>query len=202
VTIKAPFYRYEGLRTQADSFSAKYNPQRVIPVPIELIIEADFGIDIVPVPGLSEFDTVAFITRDLKEIRVDEFVYFHRPNRYRFSLAHEIAHKILHAEVFGSLEFHNIETWKRARTDLIPEDQYRYLEIQANSFAGLVLVPSAELRDAFFDYVEKGQALNIDFDDVENGSREMAEFHLSEMFQVSPDVLHIRLERDKLWHDE
>ena len=56
-------------------------------------------------------------------------------------------------------------------TNEIPLDQYRYLEWHANSFAGLILVPAAELRQAFFDYVEKGQAGGIDFDQPETGAQ-------------------------------
>jgi Zn-dependent peptidase ImmA (M78 family) len=60
-------------------------------------------------PGLqTNFDTAAYITSDLTEIRVDQSVYETRENRYRFSLAHELAHKILHAEVFQQLSFSTI----------------------------------------------------------------------------------------------
>ena len=58
--------------------------------------------------------------------------------------------------IFRQFRFSNVASWKRFITDEIPLDQYRYLESHANGFAGLVLVPAAELRVAFFDYVEKG----------------------------------------------
>lgn len=100
MTFRTPFFRYENLRQHAEDFLSEHHPGRQIPVPIEQIIEFRFGIDIVPMPGLSNFDTVAYISHDLTEIRVDDFVYHHRPNRYRFSLAHELGHRVLHADVY------------------------------------------------------------------------------------------------------
>ena len=45
-------------------------------MPIEEIVEFRFDMDIVPEPGLhAHFDIDSYITHDLREIRVDEFVY-------------------------------------------------------------------------------------------------------------------------------
>jgi hypothetical protein len=85
-------------------------------------------------------------------------------------------------------------------TDEIPLEQYRYLEWHANCFAGLVLVPAAELRQAFFDCVEQGQARGVDFDEPATGARELAEEHIGGIFEVSADVIHKRVEFDRLWH--
>ena len=140
--FQSALFRYGDLRRYAEKFLAQYHPGRKVPVPIEEIIDVRLGIDIVPMPGLGNFDTVAYLSPDLAEIRVDEFVYKHRPNRYRFSLAHELGHRILHADIFRQFRFSNVASWKRFITDEIPLDQYRYLESQANGFAGLVLVPA------------------------------------------------------------
>ncbi len=64
-----------------------------IPVSIEDIVDVGYRLDLVPTPNLeAEFSTVAFITHDLKEIRVDDFVFRRQPYRLRFSLAHELGH--------------------------------------------------------------------------------------------------------------
>jgi Zn-dependent peptidase ImmA (M78 family) len=103
------------------------------------------GIDIVPVPGLQAgFDVDAYTTSDLKEIHVEEFIYLHRPARYRFSLAHEAGHVWLHADLFRSLKFPSAAEWKRFVSS-IPEREYGFLEFHANEFAGHVLVPAADL---------------------------------------------------------
>jgi Zn-dependent peptidase ImmA (M78 family) len=200
MAFKAPFFRYEDLRRCAESFLTEYHVGREIPVPIEKIIEFELGMDIVPMPGLGNFDTVAYLSHDLNEIRVDEFIYNHRPNRYRFSLAHELGHRVLHADVFQQFKFTDVETWKHVMAEVIPLDQYRYLEWHANSFAGLILVPAHELRQAFFDDVEKGQGNGVDFDEPATGARELVEAHLADIFEVSAEVIHKRIEFDKLWH--
>jgi len=202
MAFKAPFFSYEDLRRIAESFLTQYLPGREIPVPIERIIDLQLGMDIVPMPGLGNFDTVAFLSHDLNEICIDEFVCNHRPNRYRFSLAHELGHRMLHAETFRQFKFSNLESWKHIVTEVIPLDQYRYLEWHANSFAGLILVPDAELRQKFFDDVEKGQQSEIDFDEPATGAREVVEDHLADIFEVSSEVIHKRIEFDKLWHSE
>jgi Zn-dependent peptidase ImmA (M78 family) len=202
VGFRAPFLQYDHLRPRAEAFLAEHHPGRAIPVPIEYIVECRFGIDIVPVPGLQDaFDTVAYLTHDLSEIRVDEHVYLKRPNRYRFSLAHEMGHRVLHADIFKELKFDTVEQWKRAITHVILEDQYSFLEFQAYSFAGLVLVPSEELRGVFFDCVELAQQHDIDFDERGTGAREAVEDHIAKIFEVSSDVIHRRIEYDSLWHE-
>ncbi len=202
MAFKAPFLRYDDLRKHAEAFLQMYHPTRTIPVPIEYIVDLCLEMDVVPVPGLqANYDTVSYLTRDLKEIRVDEYVYQKRPSRYRFSLAHEVGHRVLHADVYRQLRFSTIAEWKRVITTEIPEDQYTFLEFHAYSFAGLVLVPRDSLKMAFFDYVEVAQAHGIDFDQPETGVREEAEAHIAKLFEVSPDVVHRRIEFDKLWHE-
>lgn len=78
--ISVPFVSYEYLRKVSEDFLVKHHPTGVIPVPVEEIIEFQFGLDIVPTPGLHEgFDVDAFITNDLTTIYVDDFVYKSRP---------------------------------------------------------------------------------------------------------------------------
>jgi len=56
------------------------------------------------------------------------------------------------------------------------------------------------LREAFFDFVEAGQRQGVDFDEAGTGAREVVEEHIAKRFQVSPEVVHRRIERDGLWH--
>ncbi len=74
--IKAPYYSYDDLRRQADKFLAAYHPTGTITVPIEQIVEFQFRIDIVPTAGLHQLlETDGFITSDLREFWVDQFIY-------------------------------------------------------------------------------------------------------------------------------
>ena len=107
--IKAPYLPYDELRARADRFLNQHHRERSIPVPIEEIVEFEFGMDIISLPGLQDsYETVAFITKDMSEICVDEHVMYHRENRYRFSLAHELAHRVLHQDIFAQIEFGDI----------------------------------------------------------------------------------------------
>jgi hypothetical protein len=189
LAFKAPYLRYDELRVVAEKFLLEHHPKRTILVPIEEIVEFQFEMDIVPMPGLAAFDVVAYLSQDMNEIRVDEFVQRERPNRYRLSLAHELSHKLLHGDIFRQLKFVDIAGWKNLISNFIPEEQYRYLEFQANSLAGLILVPSAELKDAFFNYVEPAQGLGVDFDDVGNGARDAAEYRMGRRNPASGRVV-------------
>ena len=198
--IEAPYLSNDDLHRKAKSFLDEHHPDQSIPVPIEEIVEFVFRMDIVPIPGLQEFfDTVAFISKDLTEIRVDKYVMEHRLNRYRFSLAHELAHRVLHKDVFSHVEFKDISGWKKAMADRMPEKEYRFLEWHANSFAGLVLVPTSQLQDAFSDAIKTAQDNGLDCNDIGGTAQDVVESYIARKFAVSAAVCHRRIEADRLW---
>lgn len=95
-------------------------------------------------------------------------------NRTRFTLAHELAHCVLHAEHLerGYLEFRfdskNIES--------IKEKTYEKLEYDANIYAGQLLIPEHTLREVLDKlFLPSLKAL-------------------SELFEVSSNVMKARLE--------
>ena len=195
--IKAPYFSYDVLRERAETFLDKYHSQRTIPIPIEEIVEFQFEMDIVPEPGLhSHFDIDSYITADLQEIRIDEFVYESRPGRYRFSLAHELGHRVLHKEVFAKLAFQKISEWKKLIVSAIPEREYGYLEYQANSFAGLVLVPQTDLAEKYRDVCSLIESHGISMQNDSEVAQNFIAEHLAEYFVVSPAVIHRRLQYD------
>ncbi len=200
MSYKAPFLSKGDLQEKAGSFLRKWNKSRDIPVPIEKIVEFDFGLDIVPVPGLQRnFDVVAYITRDCREIRVDQYVFESREARYRFSLAHELGHCILHPDLFEYLDFRDIQGWKDAVTNSIAEKEYRFLEYHANCFAGLVLVPPAELAESFDKWRGKLAELGLVLGETHDGVRETLEYYIGCEFKVSAAVINKRMEFDGLW---
>ena len=144
---------YGDLRRHAARFLDVHHPSRTIPVPIEEIAEARLGLDIVPVPGLQEtlpsdeFGVIGYLTSDLREIHVDDWIWHHRYNRYRFTIAHEIGHAVLHKELYEGRQVDSIESWK-VFINSIPDEVHGWYEWQAYAFAGLVLVPEVPLREA------------------------------------------------------
>jgi len=197
--VVAPFLPIEKLRAVAAEFLKQHHPSGEIPIPIERIVEFRFGLDIVPVPGLQdEFDVDAYITGDLTEIRVDRFIMDKRPTRYRFSLAHELAHVLIHKDVFAALKFSTIEEWKAAM-QAIPEEQYGWIEWQAYCLGGLILVPERPLKDLFETKAEEARRAGIVLNGADEATRRVVESHLGRYFEVSADVIAKRMAKDGLW---
>lgn len=191
-----PHLSYDQLRRHAEAFLAKHHPTQQIPVPIEQIIEFQLHLDIVPLPGLEEaFEIVGFTASTLDEISVDQYVYEHQPGRYRFTLAHEVGHVVLHAELFKEHRFRGVAEWKRF-VRAFPDLELSRLEWQAHSFAGLVLVsPEAlrrELTSAVRQVKAKGVAKETDF------AASLIVDMVATRFQVSGDVIERRLTYDQL----
>ena len=196
--IKAPFFGYEDLRRKADEFLARHHREGTIPVPIEEIVEFELGLDIVPTPGLHQLLEVdGFLTSDLREIWVDQFVYDSRPGRYRFTLAHEVGHSILHADILRHRSFHGIAEWK-AFVDSIPDQEHSWLEYQAYAFAGLILVPAAPLASAARECVDKVKSEGIDLNENWDFAWSRIAAFLAKQFEVSSQVIDKRLQKDGL----
>jgi hypothetical protein len=87
--MNVPFLSYDQLKAEAAQVLLQSSYASRFPVAIELIVERDFKMDVVPIRGLqTAFNIDAFISRDMTTISVDEFVLENRLYRYRFSLAH------------------------------------------------------------------------------------------------------------------
>jgi hypothetical protein len=96
------------IASAADSF-LKENRLSSIPVDIERVIEFNYRMDIIPVPNLqTAYDIEGCSAYDFTAIYVDQYVYERIYNRYRFTLAHELGHKILHREYYSKLGFSRI----------------------------------------------------------------------------------------------
>lgn len=191
MSFNVPHLTYNQLRAAADAFLKRYHSSRKIPIPIEQIIEFQMGLDIVPLPGLLEaYGVDGFTSSDLSEISVDQFVYEHRPARYRFTLAHEVGHVVLHAELFRAHRFRGIEAWKRFLMG-VPELDYSRLEWQAYSFGGLVLVPGdmlqQELKVAAKQVKAQGLSQETDF------AKALTTDIVATRFGVSSEVIERRL---------
>lgn len=159
--IEIPVLSYDALRGIANSFLKDYHPNLEIPVPIEEIIEFQLKKDIIPLPGLHQgFEVDGFTSSDLTSIYVDEFVYTSRPGRYRFTLAHEIGHNVLHENIYKKANFHSIKEW-REFINSISEKDHSWLEYQAYAFGGLILVPQEHLEKLTLSFVKSVRKYEI-----------------------------------------
>ena len=199
MSIKAPYLPYDKLRVLADQFLQKFHPSRSVPTPIEDIVEFQCEMDIVPVPGLlTNHEIDSSLSHDQATIYVDSFIYSRRPKRYRFSLAHELAHKLLHPDVFGQLRYTTIAEWKQAVAAIDP-DQYGFIEFQAYAFAGLILVPPGPLAKHYKRLESQAAEAGIQFDSLTPKEKNIIGDNLSEIFGASRDVVVRRLTKDGFW---
>jgi hypothetical protein len=193
---KIPIYSYEDLRKEADEFLRQHNPSGEFPVPIEEIVEFDFIINIVPVLGLQrEYEVEGFTSSDLKNIYVDEYVYTDRITRYRFTLAHEIGHIMLHRHLYDAHKFKSVQGWKEFINSLT-EEEHSWLEYQGYSFAGLVLVPKEHLVKSTSEWTRKIKDKGISMEKNWDFAWDLITEHVAKAFLVSPDVVEKRMEKD------
>lgn len=200
--ISVSYLSYGTINLAAENFLKTYHPPATIPTPIEEIIEFTLGIDIIPLHGLHQaFDTDGFISSDLKSISVDLFVYESRLGRYRFTLAHEIGHLVLHSELYKEICFNKVEDWKKF-IHTFPEKEYRWFEWQAYAFAGLILVPTKQLLQRFKTAIKHVQTLGISIEDNKDVAVDTIADLLAKDFICSKEVIQRRLLKEGLTKNE
>ena len=198
--LPVPHFSYEDLRAKADEIRDKYDPEKQVPVPIEHIVEFGFGVTIIPLPGLQDIHEVdAFMSHDCETMYVDKSVMEHRsPNRYRFSLAHELGHIVLHAKVFESISFSTAAEWKRVILEM-DEASREWVEWQAYAFAGLILVPRIQLKQTLNEAVKLAKAAGFSFNNNVEVAKGYISTTLGRAFGVSARVIEKCLDKDGLW---
>ena len=122
-------------------------------------------------------------------------------HRYRFTLAHEIGHAILHRKLLKGLISSADDDDVLSLKDCSKWE--RKLEIQANLFASYLLVPEAPLYNL---YMEVKRKLNINdyaplYLDEQPCNKEDCYkmfYVLSKIFNVSKEVIKYRLKNENL----
>lgn len=150
IDFKTPFLGNSKIREKAESFRKEFWNDE-IPVDIEKIIELKLEICIIPVSDLTKrCDTDALISSNWESLYVDKDKYLDEryDNRLRFSLAHEIGHFVLHKEIYKQFNIKSLEDFYSLITK-IPQQEYSYIEIQANKFANYFLIPRDILLKRF-----------------------------------------------------
>lgn len=202
---KVEFISYEQIGEKAYETLRKYNYESTIPVPIEKIIEFNLKINIVPFNNLFKtYGINALISSDLKTIYVDEYLFTNINRSYRFTLAHELGHLILHKDYFSQINIKNLTDWKKFIIS-VDEKKYQRLEIQANHFAGQILVPQNPLINYFniklknlFRKLSKEEIKSFKRDDYIDLIKNIISEKLAAIFEVSDKVIKIRIEKSSL----
>lgn len=199
MAIRVPRLSYEDLREAADRFLAEHGATDRVPVPIEEIVEFELGVNIIPLPGLhADHDTDGFLSADMTEISVDLYVFESRPARYRFTLAHEAGHIVLHSDALKAVAPASISDWKKFVREL-PERDREWLEWQAYAFAGLVLAPRKPLAEAYREAVRVADEAGLDLERNADVARQYIATSIAKVFGVSGAVIEKRLVYDGTW---
>ena len=184
--------RLTDVESAADKFLKTYHSSLALPIPIEEIVERKMNIAIFAVPGIKSLIGVdAFISSDFTQITVDENYFVKFPERTRFSIAHEVGHLILHKEWYEKYGPRNFEDYL-ASHDRIDNQIYKYIEIQAHTFAGLVLVPKKTLFNELKSRLGRVPSLEA----PEILAQVIQDF--PEVYKVSDAVILRRLQKEKI----
>jgi Zn-dependent peptidase ImmA (M78 family) len=200
--IKPPYLKFDFIREKAEDFRKNYiDPVGLVPVPITEIVEFGLKLKVITIPGmLAAIDIDGFLTNDLKAICIDTDMYMNRrcENRQRFTFAHEIGHLILHAAEIKKCRFRTPEAWKHFHEDFNKED-LDWFEQQAREFGGRLLVPISDLESKIRAYLPEIKEYHKK---TGPDKAELIKDAISRLictaFQVSPDVILIRIERERL----
>lgn len=199
----------EKINKEAVKFLEAHPLYSRIPVEIEKIVDNDLQIDIIPLDGLRklfEGSMDGFISSDFTEIRVDSFISENRDSRYRFSLAHEMGHMVLHREVYSLLDLSSLSAAINTILTMPPAIR-NLLDDQADEFAGRVLVPRRELKYLFGKEHDRARERVLEeipgldtFDrlDYQKAVEDVLIYSLAEIFKVSSAAMRIRLRKEGL----
>jgi Zn-dependent peptidase ImmA (M78 family) len=205
IELDVKYIPYNKKAEQAVSFAIQYGIDKEIPVPIEEVIEFELGFDIILTENMQrDFDVEGFTSFKGKSIYVDDFIYKNRHYRYRFTLAHEVGHIVLHKSLLEGIELESVTQWEQF-IDHVDIKDYNALEFQGYAFGGLVLVQPHKLKPLFEENIEhitplvaQARSEGLDREQyLEYAINAMASI-LSSKFDVSNDVLSRRIEYDNL----
>ena len=196
MTFKTSYLTYRHVGEYVEDFLKKYHSSLQLPIPIEWIIESDLGLHIVPFPNLYRiFSQSGFLSADRMKIFIDEYQYDNFVEKYRFTLAHEIGHFIMHKSLYEDLPFNSEQEFIEYLQSRPTKELYWY-ETQGDWFAGQLLVPTSQLERFCIDLLEsnrdqfsKGRHLSHEF-------WSYASNELAEPFEVNPIVIEIRIRQE------
>jgi Zn-dependent peptidase ImmA (M78 family) len=164
------------------------------------VMEFDLDMEIRPVKSLeAECGIDALIMSDLKTVYVDQDQYMdgRYDNRLRFSLAHELGHKVLHADYYAALGISKVEDVFSFHKQLSDED-YRWMEWHASEFAGRLLVPPNELIKATQELLDKHSVSIKSAELSVSDTLDIISPSISPVFGVSDGVIQRRLKNKEV----
>lgn len=198
------FFSYEEIREISEDFARRYALDKSIPVDVEKLVDNVLQINVIPFPSLfKSFGVNAFISNDFKKIYVDEYLYSNLEPQYRFTLAHELGHMVLHREYYREFKIDGLDAYVEFVSS-IGEVEHKLIEAQANDFAGLFLAPAGALREHFkAEAKEIVSFISTQFKGIHREKYlgqavQLIAQSLSPIFNLHAMPIQIRIERDGL----
>lgn len=148
-----PYMENDEIERRAEHFLNQYWDQKTPKIPIDLIVERDLGIDIESKIDLQRLSIDSCLSKDMKTIYISKRSWDVEV-RYRFSVAHECSHFLLHKNVIEIADFQNFEEWCTFY-ESIPEKTKKRLDLQADSMAGKILIPKKLASKAIDNALEE-----------------------------------------------
>ncbi len=122
-----------------------------------------------------------------------------RVRRYRFTIAHKVAHLVLHDDLYEEAGIRNLEDYLGFQEELDPELRDAY-EFQAMNLAGRVLLPRPTFIRACRRVLDTVRAKLSQVKDW-NTVGELVAWRVAPEFEVSEEVASRRLFKDRLWDE-
>jgi hypothetical protein len=194
-SFRASVLTYRDVEKAASNLLQELGRLDSVPVEVEDIVEFEMGLEVRPVLELQRrFVLDGFLGNRSKTVFVDQWVMEHRPNRYRFTLAHELGHLVLHAEVMREVDIETLEDWHQFHADL-GEENRAWFEHQAYWFAGALLVPANTLLMHYEEALRRTSQAGVGPQALSPHIRGTIAGWIGKAYKVSTDVVTRRLKR-------
>lgn len=194
---------YDDIRPDAESLAKQYFKRYgeiKFPIEPELLLGWVFDANVVPEYLPQRLDVRAALTPTLKTVYIDERLYMSDSQQHlvRQTLGHETGHIIYHRKQIVAANIQSVEDALRFH-QLLTGPDHRRIEIQANIFAGSLLVPheyiSASAARLLYKNYELYRGENYTIRQLVDA---LGASKLAHIFGVSDDVISWRLDQIKL----
>lgn len=197
--MNVPHLTHNQISNVAVGYLAQNHPSGMIPVPIEEIIDIKEKIDIIAVENLSDHGIHGYTARDRKTIYVDKDVYQSKNQyRYRFTLAHELSHILIHGDVFKAANYTDVRGFVDFWNSINRSTEQR-IEQQGYMLAGYLLVPSIPFHAKYNEFAQEMLDNGMDIAEATPQALKIVAKHIGKQFGVSFAVIHRRAVYESLW---
>ncbi|MFB3882530.1 MAG: ImmA/IrrE family metallo-endopeptidase [Armatimonadota bacterium] len=170
-----------------EAYFARIGQMPRIPVPVEEIVECHCGLSM-SFAELNDSEQVVHLGQtdfDAREVQVDTSLdpdlYPAQLGRFRFTIAHELGHWVLHRQLLIPQDQIAIIERPAARVASSSPTGFDPAEFQANRFAAALLMPRSFVRAAWAEQHGESEQVAVDV--------------LAERFQTSYSAMDVRVKQ-------